>query len=147
MDDKQKTVGSIVAGLGPDALKWYRQAAEKHPRLKYALDMAPPTGWVTSLADAVSDANQGEYKKALIDLLGVVPGAKNITGSGFVKDAAKFVGKRYSAARGIDKVNDTDDAIAAGALPEFKRGGRVSMPKGARGDGCAQRGKTKGRCV
>ena len=78
--------------------------------------------------------------------------AKNI-----VKDVAKdyakneFLGRdaipeedrSFSSSGGGSKVN-TDEELTAGASA-FKRGGKVKNTASRRGDGIAQRGKTKGR--
>jgi hypothetical protein len=124
------------------ALDKYQQMASENPEVKLTADMLPISGAVTSVADALADAKKEKYAKAAIDLLGVVPGAKLIKGSGLVKDAMKYAGKNANIARLIDKANDSGDYVS-----NFKKGGGVSAPKASRGDGCAQRGKTKGRIV
>ena len=124
------------------ALDKYQQMAADNPEVKLTADMLPISGVVTSVADALADAKKDKYAKAAIDLLGVVPGAKLIKGSGLVKDAMKYAGKNANIARLIDKTNDSGDYVS-----NFKKGGKVSAPKASRGDGCAQRGKTKGRFV
>jgi len=125
------------------ALEKYQKLASDNPEVKLAADVLPVSGQVTSIADAISDAKQERYAKAAVDLLGIVPGAKLIKGSGLVKDAMKYAGKNSNIARRIDTANDTVDY----GRSKFKKGGKVSASKASRGDGCAQRGKTKGRFV
>ena len=81
--------------------------------------------------------------------------------AGFAKNIAKNVAKDYvkdsfmgrdaipeedrsfSSSGGGSKVN-TDEELTAGTSA-FKRGGKVKSTASRRGDGIAQRGKTKGR--
>jgi len=73
---------------------------------------------------------------------------------GFLDKAKQMYGSgRANLARTTDKTSDAvtyaenKDAQAKSRREGMKKGGKVSAPKACRGDGCAQRGKTKGRFV
>jgi hypothetical protein len=131
------------------ALDKYQQLSADNPEAKLALDVAPFSGVATSLADTAVDARKGNYADAGLDLLGVVPGAKLIPGSGLVKSAMKYASGKANLARNGDRASDavTYAEEKKAQAKGMKKGGKVSAPKQARGDGCAQRGKTKGRFV
>ncbi len=59
------------------------------------------------------------------------------------RDAIPEEDRSFSSSGGGSKVN-TDEELTAGASA-FKRGGKVKNTASRRGDGIAQRGKTKGR--
>jgi len=142
----KKAVGS--------ALDTYERLSKENPDAKLALDLAPFSGVATSLADSAEAAHKGNYPDAALALLGVVPGVKMVKGKGFLDKAKKvYDSARANLARTTDKTSDTvtyaenKDAQAKSRREGMKKGGKVSAPKASRGDGCAQRGKTKGRFV
>jgi hypothetical protein len=59
------------------------------------------------------------------------------------RDAIPEEDRSFSSSGGGSKVN-TDEELTAGTSA-FKRGGKVKSTASRRGDGIAQRGKTKGR--
>jgi hypothetical protein len=93
------------------------------------------------------------------EALGAAPGTTEaaINPKGFLKDLAKDVGKDYlkekreipeedrsfSSSGGGGKTY-TDDELTSGTSA-YKRGGKVKNTASRRGDGIAQRGKTRGR--
>jgi hypothetical protein len=93
------------------------------------------------------------------ETLGAAPGTTEavINPKGFLKDLAKDVGKDYlkekreipeedrsfSSSGGGGKTY-TDDELTSGTSA-YKRGGKVKNTASRRGDGIAQRGKTRGR--
>jgi len=136
------------------ALDKYEKLAKDNPDSKLALDLAPFSGVATSLADSAVDLRKGNYPDAALDLLGAVPGAKMVKPKGFFDKAKKvYDNARANLARTTDKTSDTvtyvenKDAQAKSRREGMKKGGKVSAPKACRGDGCAQRGNTKGRFV
>jgi hypothetical protein len=136
------------------ALDKYERLSKENPDSKFALDMAPGSGIATSLADSAVDLRKENYPDAALDLLGVVPGAKMVKAKGFLDKAKQMYGSgRANLARTTDKTSDAvtyvenKDAVAKSRGNGMKKGGKVSAPKACRGDGCAQRGKTKGRFV
>ena len=146
------------------AVKKYREMSSKNPEAKLALDVAPFSGVATSVADAGADAYEGNYADAGLDLLGVVPGAKLIKGSGAIKNMMKYAGSKADLARTTDRASDAvtyaeEKTVEAKEGPkgdagrgkvnpkrvnEMKKGG---MTASSRGDGIAARGKTRGRFV
>jgi len=54
----------------------WQQFAKDNPRIKYALDMLPVTGPITSGVDASAYVQQGEYGPAAVAALGIIPGVK-----------------------------------------------------------------------
>lgn len=150
-----------------NAVKKYRQMSADNSEAKLALDTLPYTGMATSLADAGADAYEGNYPDAALDLLGVIPGAKFIKGSGAVKDLMKYASSKENLARTADRASDSvtyaeektsqakekprGDAGMRQANPKpaskMKRGGKVKTTASSRADGIAQRGKTRGRMV
>lgn len=130
------------------ALDKYQRLSAENPEAKLALDVAPFSGVATSVADSAVDASKGNYADAGLDLLGVVPGAKLVKGSGFVKDMLKYGGGKANLARTADRASDavTYAEEKKAQAKGMKKGGKVSASK-SRGDGCAQRGRTKGRFV
>lgn len=146
------------------AVKKYRKFSSDNPEAKFALDVAPYSGVATSLADSVSDAYEGNYPDAALDLLGIVPGVKFIKGAGTVKSVSKHAGTGAELARTADRASDAltyaEEKTAEAKEPakgnagrgkvnpkrvnEMKRGGLTAS---SRGDGIASRGRTKGRFV
>jgi hypothetical protein len=133
------------------------------PATKAALFLADRAGInvpqpVRMLADPIGSLI-GAVAPRVNDALGVAPGTVQAVANpkGFLKDLAKDVGKDYlrersdipeedrsfSSSGGGSKVN-TDEELTAGTSA-FKRGGKVKSTASRRGDGIAQRGKTKGR--
>jgi hypothetical protein len=130
-----------------EAVKKYRKLSSDYPEAKVALDLAPFSGVATSLADAGADAYEGAYDKAALDLLGVVPGAKLIKGAGTVKNAVKFGSSAANLSRNADQANDVTDYIEQKREQQVNKKAKGGLAKFFRGDGIAQRGKTKGRFV
>lgn len=143
----------------------YTKLVKENPEAKLVADLTPFAGIATSGLDAANNAYKGNYAEAGVDLLGLVPGVKHIKGAGFIKDSVKYAGKGYNAARVIDKVGDAENyktsekpkkevkketkKPARDDYPNYynyKKGGKVKAKPTAssRGDGCAQRGKTRG---
>jgi hypothetical protein len=139
-------MGSKLKELAKSASNKYTELSDKYPEAKLAADLLPGVGVVTSGADAVNDAYKGNYRDAALDLLGVIPGAKLIKGAGAVKDTTKFAGKNVEAARNIDRGVDTATYLDRKDKAEkgMKKGGKVKSTASSRGDGIAQRGKTRG---
>lgn len=156
MDKQDSLVGKAV--------KKYRKFSSENPEAKFALDVTPYSGVATSLADSVSDAYEGNYPDAALDLLGVVPGVKLIKGVGAAKSASKYAGTGAELARTADRTSDSltyaEEKTAEAREPskgnagrgkvnpkrvnEMKKGG---MTASKRADGIASRGKTRGRIV
>jgi len=135
-----------IKDLADSASKKYTELSDKYPEAKLTADLLPGVGVVTSGADAINDAYKGNYRDAALDLIGVIPGAKLIKGAGAVKDSTKYAGKNLEAARNIDRGIDTSTYLDRKDKAEkgMKKGGKVKATASSRGDGCAQRGKTRG---
>jgi len=149
------------------AVKKYRQLSNDNPEVKLALDMAPFSGIATSLADSGADAYEGNYVDAGLDLLGVIPGAKLIKGSGTVKNLMKYADSKADLSRTFDRASDlttyaeekiaqdkeksrgntAKERINVNLASGMKRGGTVKFTASSRADGIAQRGKTKGKII
>ena len=113
---------------------------------------------VRMLADAVGSA-VNYFGPKINEALGAAPGTAEAAANpkGFLKDLAKDVGKDYlrekrdipeedrsfSSSGGGGKTY-TDDELSS-STSAYKRGGKVKKTASRRGDGIAQRGKTKGR--
>jgi hypothetical protein len=138
-----------IKDLADSASKKYTELSDKYPEAKLAADLLPGVGVITSGADAVNDAYKGNYRDAALDLIGVIPGAKLIKGAGAVKDSTKYAGKKLEAARNIDRGIDTSTYLDRKDKAEkgMKKGGKVKSTASSRADGCAQRGKTRGRYI
>jgi hypothetical protein len=138
-----------------DAAKKYKKWAEENPKSKLAADLTPGVGVVTSVGDAAAAADEGKYGDAALELLGVVPGAKLVPLISKLSRKASRVNKTKEVASTADKTSDTLQ-YAEGRKPVedkpdwatggMKKGGKISSAS-TRADGCAQRGKTKGRMV
>ena len=132
-----------------DKVAKYDKAKRDYPREKYLLDMAPGVGQVTSALDTVSSLSKGDYGNALLNAVGVIPGAKYVPARGLAKATKKYAGKGFAAARNFDRGADTVEYIdserekAKKPVVKKAKGGSVS----SRADGCALRGKTKGKMV
>lgn len=139
-------------------LNKYDKFVAEHPKSKLAADLTPVAGSVLSLVDTASDINKRDYPAAAIDTLGLIPLAKFIPGRGFVKSAMRYGGKGWDAARGADVVMDASDAAknenerlknkkAKGGIIKKAKSGVIKKATSAskRGDGIANKGKTKGR--
>jgi hypothetical protein len=139
-------MGSKIKDLAESASKKYTELSDKYPEAKLAADLLPGVGAVTSGADAINDAYKGNYRDSALDLLGVIPGAKLIKGTGLTKSFTKFGDKRLEAARNIDRGVDISTYLDKKDKAEkgMKKGGKVKSTASSRGDGCAQRGKTRG---
>jgi hypothetical protein len=128
---------------------------------KAGIDVPKP---VRVLADPIGSAID-YFGPKVNEALGAAPGTAEavINPKGFVKNLARDVGKDYISDRGEIPVedrsfssNDTksamSDTYADEDLNAYKRGGKVKSAAKSkantasrRGDGIAQRGKTKGR--
>ena len=143
-------MASKIKELAESASKKYTELSDKYPEAKLAADLLPGVGVVTSGADAVNDAYKGNYRDSALDLLGVIPGAKLVKGTGLTKSFTKFGDKRLEAARNIDRGVDTSTYLDRKDKAEkgMKKGGKIKAKAkptaSSRGDGCAQRGKTRG---
>ena len=140
-----------------------------NPAAKAALFLADKAGIdvpkpVRVLADPIGSAID-YFGPKVNEALGAAPGTAEavINPKGFAKNLAKEVGRDYMSERGEIPVedrsflsNDTksamSDTYADENLNAFKRGGKVKSAAkfkmntaSRRGDGIAQRGKTKGR--
>ena len=133
------------------------------PATKAALFLADRAGInvpqpVRMLADPIGSLI-GAVAPRVNDALGVAPGTVQAVANpkGFLKDLAKDVGKDYLRERSDIPEEDrsfsssggggktyTDDELTSGRAA-YKRGGKVKNTASRRGDGIAQRGKTKGR--
>jgi len=133
------------------------------PATKAALFLADRAGInvpqpVRMLADPIGSLI-GAVAPRVNDALGVAPGTVQAVANpkGFLKDLAKDVGKDYLRERSDIPEEDrsfsssggggktyTDDELTSGTSA-YKRGGKVKNTASRRGDGIAQRGKTKGR--
>jgi hypothetical protein len=133
------------------------------PATKAALFLADRAGInvpqpVRMLADPIGSLI-GAVAPRVNDALGVAPGTVQAVANpkGFLKDLAKDVGKDYLRERSEIPEEDrsfsssggggkayTDDELTSGTSA-YKRGGKVKNTASRRGDGIAQRGKTKGR--
>jgi len=133
------------------------------PATKAALFLADRAGInvpqpVRMLADPIGSLI-GAVAPRVNDALGVAPGTVQAVANpkGFLKDLAKDVGKDYLRERSDIPEEDrsfsssggggktyTDDELTSGTSA-YKRGGKVKNNASRRGDGIAQRGKTKGR--
>jgi hypothetical protein len=133
------------------------------PATKAALFLADRAGInvpqpVRMLADPIGSLI-GAVAPRVNDALGVAPGTVQAVANpkGFLKDLAKDVGKDYLRERNEIPEEDrsfsssgggskayTDDELTSGTSA-YKRGGKVKNTASRRGDGIAQRGKTKGR--
>jgi hypothetical protein len=129
----------VVSGKRPKSgvtgmLDKYEEASEANPKTKLALDLAPGTGQVMSALDAVNSLRRGNYADAAINAAGVLPPVK------WAQKAVRAK-KLYSNLRSLDHVNDTNDFAKKEEAAGRAKGGIVK----SRGDGCAKRGKTKGK--
>lgn len=130
-----------------DKVAKYDKAKRDYPREKYLLDMAPGIGQVTSALDTVSSLSKGDYGDAALNAVGVIPGVKHVPARGLVKAAKKYAGKGFAAARNFDRGMDTAEYIGnerekiKKPVVKKAKGGSVS----SRADGCAIKGKTKGK--
>jgi len=140
-----------------------------NPAAKAALFLADKAGIdvpkpVRVLADPIGSAID-YFGPKVNEALGAAPGTAEavINPKGFAKNIAKEVGKEYLSDRGEIPVedrsfssNDTKSALsdtyADSDVGAFKRGGKVKSKAKSkvntasrRGDGIAQRGKTRGR--
>ena len=116
----------------PSMLDRYSQLRNEYPIASTLVDMTP-LGSATAVGDAMVSAKKGDYGDAAQNLLYAIPGARPL--------------RNLVAAGGIAKnlYNAATDYKKGGKIPTFKKGG--SVKPASRGDGCAQRGKTKGRFV
>jgi hypothetical protein len=136
-----------------------------NPATKAALFLADRAGInvpqpVRMLADPIGSA-VNYFGPKINEALGAAPGTAEAAANpkGFLKDLAKDVGKDYlrdksdipeedrsfSSSGGGGK-SYTDDELSSGTMA-YKRGGKVKNTASRRGDGIAQRGKTRGRML
>ena len=164
MATKSRTVGDIMANLGPDALKQAivanKWAKEKYPLTSEAAQLYPPVGITSAALEGIDAAQQGnpeEFGKAVLSAAPVSRtykiGNKVAKGISDVLDtlppgAAK---KALELWKKLGAGENAAESFEAGQKhgEQYKRGGKVSKSSSSkfRGDGIAQRGKTKGRFV
>ena len=138
-------------------VKKYRELSSNNPEAKLALDLIPGTGQLTSVADAASSAYEGKPIEAAAEIAGLVPWIKGAKGieklRKLVKEQKLFSGAVDSAQYIDEKVRDKTNTtpkqksilpVLFPAMKEMKKGGFVGSAS-KRADGCAQRGKTKGK--
>ena len=81
----------------------------------------------------------------------VLEQAKNFKDDGFgkisPKDAARALGVELSNTEASDKKPGSTKKESGEEMPKMKKGGSVKSSASRRADGCAQRGKTKGRMI
>jgi hypothetical protein len=131
----------------------YKKWAEDNPKAKLAADLTPGIGAATSVGDSAVALNEGRHGDAALELLGVVPGAKLLPLINKASKTAKRANKLKEVANTADKTSDTlqyaegrksGDDKPDWATGGMKKGGKVRTAS-QRADGCAIRGKTKGR--
>ena len=133
---------------------------------KAGVQIPTPVKWALDPVGSVVSAVAPKVNEAL----GAAPGTAEaaLDPKGFAKNLAKEVGRDYLMDKGEIPVEDRSfssndvksamsDTYANNDIDAFKRGGRVrpkpkaSAPKvstpSRRGDGIAQRGKTRGRMI
>jgi hypothetical protein len=134
-----------------------------NPATRAALFLADRAGIdvpkpVRVLADPIGSA-VNYFGPKINEALGAAPGTAEAVANpkGFLKDLAKDVGKDYLRDKSDIPEEDrsfsssggggrayTDDELSSGTSA-YKRGGKVKNTASRRGDGIAQRGKTRGR--
>lgn len=131
-DENGGGVEAYGGGISPEPsmLDRYSQLRNEYPIASTLVDMTP-LGSATAVGDAMVSAKKGDYGDAAQNLLYAIPGARPL--------------RNLVAAGGIAKnlYNAATDYKKGGKIPTFKKGG--SVKSASRGDGCAQRGKTKGK--
>ena len=137
-------------------VKKYRELSYNNPEAKLALDLLPGAGQVTSIADAASSAYEGKPLEAAAEIAGLVPWIKGGKG---IEKLRKLIAEQKLFSGAVDssqyideKMRDKPNArpkqtsippVLFPATKEMKKGGKVTASSKA--DGCAQRGKTKGK--
>jgi hypothetical protein len=138
-------------------VKKYRELSSKNPEAKLALDLLPGTSQVTSIADAASSAYEGKPLEAAAEIAGLVPWVKGGKGveklrkliaeqklfSGAV-DSSQYVDEKMRDKTDVQPKQKSIPPVLFPATKEMKKGGSVGSAS-KRADGCAQRGKTKGK--
>ena len=151
-----------------------RKFRERYPVADAALNFVPYVGTAAAIDDVQDSVRKGDYTDAALNAIGVIPGGKVVKGAikGFnkVDNAARRAMVRNG--RPTYQVNDVSDALlaagtaaAAGGVGaygtdlairqakadsdsrSYKKGGKVKTKVSSaskRGDGIAQRGKTRG---
>ena len=128
----------VVTGKRRSLLDKYEDASVENPKTKLALDLLPGTGQITSVIDSANSARKGNYVDAAVDLAGVLPPVKWVSKAVKATKAKKL----YRNLKELDSVGDTQEfAKKEGETERMARGGMVK----SRGNGIAQRGKTKGK--
>lgn len=91
----------------------YADWKNNNPGLKLALDILPGTGQVMSARDVYHDIYKQNLGAALIDALGLIPGAKLVQGAGMVKNAVQRAGPLWRGSRLADALADTYEYFKA----------------------------------
>ena len=132
------------------ASKGYDNLSKQYPTTKFVLDSLPVTGQIASGLDTANSMYKGDYGSAAVDALGILPGggiAKKIrsTYKGLKKAPVKeleYLKQGLNNVQQLDRVGDAKTYMDnVGPEKNYARGGMVK----SRGNGIAQRGKTKGR--
>lgn len=100
----------------------YSEWARKNPEVKLGLDMAPVTGQLFSVRDAIYHANTGDTGAAISDMIGAMPGVK------LAKTAPKLIGDMMKAGNAYDKAGDITDYIKAKEENKKAKGGLAVKP-------------------
>jgi len=101
----------------------WQQFATENPRTKYALDMLPVTGPVTSGLDASAYLRQGQYGQAALAALGIIPGVRPLLKLSQMNLTARQlalhrrIAQGSSLARNTDRGLDTADHIQNRPIP------------------------------
>jgi len=157
-----------------DLLEDYEHTAEKYPITKGVVDLLPGVGTAAAMADTAASLSKGHYGTAALDSLGVIPVAgpllKKARLAGNVIKDVKEAGaldrgleRADQAARGRAVYTAAERSLPTGVNGDMqvaeneyfdrplKKGGKVTSKKrvvfsaSKRGDGIAQRGKTRGK--
>ena len=150
-----------------------RKFRERYPVADAALNFVPYVGTAAAIDDVQDSVRKGDYTDAALNAIGVIPGGKLVKGAikGFDKVDSAL---RSAIVRGSSPhlVNDASDALLGAGIGtaasgggaygadlakrqskansdsrSYKKGGKVKTKVSSaskRGDGIAQRGKTRG---
>jgi hypothetical protein len=133
------------------AIEKYKKWSEENPKTKLAADLTPGVGAITSIGDSAVAAGEGRRGDAVLELLGVVPGAKLLPIINKASRKAAKLNKLKEVANTSDKTSDTLQYVEGRnpvedkpdwATGGMKKGGKVRTAS-QRADGIAIRGKTR----
>lgn len=139
----------------------YAEWQEENPGTKFVADSFPVSNWGTGVADTLQDAYTGNYAAIPADVLSLVPGTKTaaravsagtnaIRNGTSVIDALKnlpsdprYIRRMQRKMTQVGRLQDSSDAADQIVRNEmgYAKGGMIK----SRGNGIAQRGKTKGK--